>query len=208
MQTVHNYEHSFKGRDEGMKIGHEDALLVVDLQVDFCPGGALSVSGGDEIVPMVNRLIGLFPSKGGKVVFSRDWHPENHCSFKRYGGIWPPHCVQNSPGAAFHPDLIVPPEAIVVSKGTNPKEEAYSTFSGTDLHVTLNEAGARRIFLCGLATDYCVKASALDALKHGFGVYVIVDAVRGVDVSHGDSARALEEIEAQGGKLVSSKELE
>jgi nicotinamidase/pyrazinamidase len=191
-----------------MKVNHGDALLVVDLQVDFCPGGALPVPGGDEIVPTVNSLVRLFLDRGGKVVFSRDWHPENHCSFKEHNGIWPPHCVQNSSGAAFHPDLIVPPEAIVVSKGTNPKEEAYSAFGGTDLHVTLNEAGARRIFLCGLATDYCVKASAMDALKLGFEAYVIVDAVRGVDVSHGDSAKALEEIEAQGGKLINSKELE
>lgn len=191
-----------------MKIDGEDILLVVDLQVDFCPGGALPVPGGDEIVPTVNRLVELFLGKGGKVAFSRDWHPQNHCSFKQYGGIWPPHCVQNSPGATFHPDLIVPPEAIVVSKGTDPKEEAYSAFSGTDLYVTLNEAGAKRIFLCGLATDYCVKASAIDALKHGFEAYVIVDAVRGVDVNPGDSARALEEVRAQGGRAISSGELE
>ena len=167
------------------------ALLIVDVQNDFCPGGSLAVSDGDRILPAVNRLIREFTAAGLPVFATRDWHPEDHCSFRARGGCWPPHCVAGTRGAAFHPELQLTPDVHVVDKGERQEQEAYSGFEGTDLASRLRELGVDEIVVCGLATDYCVKATALDARREGLGVTVVEDAVRGVELEPGDSERAL-----------------
>ncbi len=182
------------------------ALVVVDVQRDFCPGGSLAVKDGDKVVPKLNKVIEAFSAAGLPVFFTRDWHPPNHTSFKSQGGIWAPHCVKGTPGAEFHPKLKVPQGAVVVSKGTEPNLEAYSGFQGTDLGKRLKELGVREIFLGGLTTDYCVKESSLDALGIGLGVNVLNDCIRGVDVHGGDSTLALREIATMGARVVSSSD--
>jgi len=182
-----------------------DALLIVDVQNDFCPGGALPVPRGDEVVPVLNRYAERFHAAGAPVFASRDWHPERTRHFKAWGGAWPPHCVQGTPGAAFHPELRLPPGTVIVSKGQDPEQDAYSAFQavtdeGLGFAAALGARGVRRLFVGGLATDYCVRASVLDALKEGFEVVVLEDAVRAVDVQPGDGARALEEMTAAGAR--------
>jgi len=184
-----------------------DALIVVDMQVDFMPGGALPVPGGDEIVGRVNEYVELFTRAGATVVLTRDWHPPNHVSFRTRGGPWPPHCVQNTPRASFHPGLRVPREALVISKATDPDREAYSGFEGTELDAELRRRGVRRVFVCGVATDYCVKATALDAVRLGYQVFLLADAVRGVNVPPNSVQRALEEMLDAGVVLVEIGEL-
>ncbi len=180
------------------------ALIVVDVQRDFCPGGSLAVKNGDEIVPRLNQVISAFGRSGAPVFFTRDWHPPHHISFKERGGRWPPHCVQGTPGAEFHPDLQVPHGASVISKGDDPNKDAYSGFQGTDLEARLNARGVERVMIGGLATDYCVKESALDAMRAGFGVYLIEDCIMPVDVDPGDGRRALEQLVESGARLISS----
>ena len=180
-----------------------DALLIVDPQVDFCPGGALPVPHGDAIFAPLNRVAGRF----GTVVASRDWHPPGHMSFRARGGPWPPHCVAGSAGAEFHPALDTAPIEHVVSKGTDADREAYSAFSGTDLEAWLRARGVGRLFVAGLATDYCVRQSVLDARAAGFEVAVLEDCVGAVDVKPGDGERALEEMEVAGATRTRSKEL-
>jgi nicotinamidase/pyrazinamidase len=180
-----------------------DALVVVDVQNDFCPGGALAVPDGDRVVPVLNRYAQRFADRGAPVFASRDWHPARTTHFKAYGGVWPPHCVQDTPGAALHSGLRLPAGATVVSKGTGADEDAYSCWQaraadGTDLPTLLARRGIRRVFVGGLATDYCVKATALDARRAGLEVVVLEDAVRAVDVSAGDGDRALAEMAAAG----------
>ena len=175
--------------------GAEDALIVVDLQVDFCPGGALAVAEGDEIAPPVNRLLEMpYWTK----VATRDWHPADHVSFQAQGGIWPVHCVAESHGAAFHPIMNAGKVEMVVSKATTREAEAYSGFDGTPLADDLRARGIERLFVCGLATDYCVKATALDARREGFEVIVIEDAIRAVNVEPGDGENAIKEMRAAG----------
>ena len=181
-----------------------DVLIVVDVQRDFCPGGALAVPRGDEVVPVINRLLAL---TSWSTVATRDWHPADHCSFRAQGGIWPPHCVAGTDGAAFHPALDQGRIRRVVSKATTSDAEAYSGFQGTDLAVQLAALGIRRAFVCGLATDYCVKATALDARRAGLDVVVVEDAIRGVEVRSGDCAAALAEMQAAGVVLATSAEL-
>jgi len=181
-------------------------LLVVDVQIDFCPGGTLGVPGGDLIIPVINRYIRFFRQRGVPVIASRDWHPPVTSHFRGYGGIWPPHCIRESEGARFHPELRLPPDTMVVSKGTAPDRDDYSTFQaatdgGLRLDDHLDAAGIRSIYICGLATDYCVRETALDALKGGYAVTILTDAVRGVDLAPGDSKRALDEAERAGAKL-------
>lgn len=188
-------------------IGPSDALIVVDVQRDFLPGGALAVPAGDEVVAPLNRAIAAFRQAGQPVFFSRDWHPADHCSFKAQGGPWPPHCVAGSKGATFAPGLAVPRDAAVVSKADTPGRDAYSAFQGTDLAAQLEAAGVRRVFVGGLATDYCVKATVLDARRHGFEVEVMQDAVRAVNVEPGDGERALAEMRREGADLVHSTDL-
>lgn len=184
-----------------------DALLIIDLQNDFLPGGALAVSGGDEVVKPINQAIDLFRQRNLPLFATRDWHPLNHISFKKEGGIWPPHCVAGSRGALFSPDLIISPEVTVISKGTNKGVEGYSGFEGTDLDSLLKKQNIRRLFIGGLATDYCVLNTVRDAIKRGFQLFLLTDAVRAVDAAAGDGERALVEMASLGAKMVLTGEL-
>ncbi len=181
-----------------------DALIVVDVQNDFLPGGALAVPAGDDVIEPLNRAIEAFERARLPVYYSRDWHPANHCSFKAQGGPWPPHCIAKSDGAAFAPKLRVAMDATLISKATTAGVDAYSAFQGTTLAAQLIAGGVRRVFVGGLATDYCVRATVLDARKHGFEVELLGDAVRAVEVEAGDGRRALEEMLQQGAHLIFS----
>ena len=179
-------------------LNHEDALLIVDVQNDFLPGGALAVPNGDEVVPILNRYAALFDAQSLPVYASRDWHPRDHCSFKPQGGVWPPHCVADTQGAQFAPDLHLPAGSIIISKAQATAQDAYSAFEGTDLVRELRARGIRRLFVGGVATDYCVLNTVADGLRHGFEVVLLVDAVRAVEVHPGDGAAAIEEMLRQG----------
>ncbi|HEX8352205.1 MAG TPA: nicotinamidase [Pyrinomonadaceae bacterium] len=181
------------------------ALIVVDVQNDFCPGGSLAVGRGDEVVAPLNRLIGEFLARGLPVYKSRDWHPARTRHFADHGGTWPVHCVQGTPGAEFHPDLLEDPRVEVVSKGTG-DEDSYSAFDGTALAEDLRRRGVREVWVGGLATDYCVKNTVLDALREGFRVRALADAMRAVNLRPGDDARALEEMRAAGAEIVDSSQ--
>jgi len=183
------------------------ALLVVDVQVDFCPGGALAVKGGDEVVPGLNRVIETFEGRGLPILFTRDWHPADHISFTSRGGPWPPHCVQGTPGADFNPGLRIPRTAVIISKGDSRGAEAYSGFQGTDLAKRLRSLGIDEIFLGGLTTEYCVKESTLDARNAGYSVTVIEDCIRAVNVKPGDGERALADMRSGGAKFATSSEV-
>ncbi|MFQ6075147.1 MAG: nicotinamidase [Candidatus Bathyarchaeia archaeon] len=180
------------------KIDERSALIVVDVQRDFCPGGALPVPEGDRVVPILNRYIQKFKEAGAPIYATRDWHPPNHTSFKPQCGPWPTHCVQSTTGAEFHGDLRLPRGTRIVSKATDPEKEAYSGFDGTGLGEELRRRGVWRVFVGGLATDYCVKSTVLDALRLGFETVLLEDAIRGVDVEPGDSERAIKEMVAKG----------
>ena len=175
-----------------------DVLLVTDIQNDFLPGGSLAVAGGDEVVPVLNRYIGAFVAQGLPVYATRDWHPERHCSFHAQGGPWPVHCVAGTPGAAFAAALTLPPGTTVISKATSQEQEAYSSFQGTDLDSRLRAAGIRRLFIGGLTTDYCVLNTVRDARHLGYEVFVLADAIRAVEVQHGDGRRAEAEMTSLG----------
>lgn len=174
------------------------ALLVVDVQRDFCPGGSLAVKDGDEVVAPLNKTIAAFERLDFPVFFTRDWHPRNHISFAAQGGPWPPHCVRGTPGADFQPGLIIPRGAVVISKGDRPSTEAYSGFQGTDLEARLKKRDVDEVYVGGLATDYCVKESVLDARRAGFRVNLLKDCVRAVEAKAGDGSRAMEEMKAAG----------
>ncbi|MDV3104543.1 nicotinamidase [Thermococcus waiotapuensis] len=180
-----------------------EALIVVDMQRDFMPGGALPVPEGDKIITKVNQCIKKFQERGALVVATRDWHPENHISFKERGGPWPKHCVQNTPGAEFVVEI--PENAAVISKATEPDKEAYSGFEDTELNEILQKNGVERVYVCGVATEYCVKATAMDALKLGYETCIIVDAIRGINPE--GEKRALEELQKAGAKLVECEKL-
>ncbi|RMH80973.1 MAG: nicotinamidase [Acidobacteria bacterium] len=191
-----------------VKLMPHDALIVVDVQKDFMPGGALPVPEGDKVVPALNEYIGLFSSKGLPVYFTRDWHPEDHISFKAQGGLWPPHCVQNTEGARFHEELYIPHDnRFIISKGTSRDFDAYSGFQGTILDSLLKERGIRRVFIGGVATDYCVKNTLLGALNLGYFAFLLLDAIKGVDVNPGDSERAIEEMLSVGAVAISLSDL-
>lgn len=175
-----------------------DALIVVDVQNDFLPGGALAVPQGDQVIEPLNRAASLFEAKGLPVFATRDWHPENHCSFKAQGGPWPPHCVAGTRGAEFAPGLRLPASAVVISKATTPERDAYSGFQGTELAELLRRRGIRRVVVGGLATDYCVLNTVKDALTQGFQVLLLTDAIRAVDVKPGDGEAARTEMERAG----------
>ena len=181
-----------------VKITSYDALIVVDVQNDFLPGGALPVPKGGEVIEPLNQYIEFFASKGQPVFATRDWHPENHISFKENGGLWPRHCVQWSEGAQFARGLKLPPDAFIINKGDRPELEAYSGFQGTLLNDLLKERGIKRVFIGGLATDYCVKNTVLGALNLGYVTFFLEDASRGVDVKPGDTERAIEEMLIKG----------
>lgn len=176
------------------------ALIIVDIQTDFCPRGALPVKDGDKVIPLLNSYIKKFVEKGAPIFTTRDWHPVNHISFKGRGGVWPPHCIQNTWGAKFHPELKLPRDATIISKAESPDQEAYSGFQGTALAKTLRNMSVTRVYVGGLATDYCVKNTVLDALKEGFTVFLLIDASRGVNVKPGDSEQAIREMVSRGAK--------
>ncbi len=186
------------------------ALLVVDVQNDFCPGGALAVPDGDAILPSVNRTIELFVRRGFPVLATRDWHPAVTKHFKGYGGAWPPHCVQGTKGARFHPKLELPKDVLILSKGMDPDQDSYSGFqalspAGRDLESVIRDLGVDELCVCGLATDYCVRATALDAARRGFRVHVLEDAIKGVDLKPGDSEVAIQEMRSAGVPFVGSR---
>lgn len=185
----------------GIRVGEGDALLVVDVQNDFLPGCKLAVPRGDEVVAVLNGYLALARRQGIGVFASRDWHPAGHCSFASRGGPWPVHCVAGTPGAAFAPGLELPAEAVIVDKGTQEDAEAYSAFAGTDLARRLREFGVKRLLIGGLATDYCVLASVRDALREGFEVLVLEDAVRAVNASAADGELALREMQDKGAMI-------
>lgn len=194
-----------------MIMKNDAALLLVDVQNDFCPGGALPVPDGDKVVEPLNRVASCFASAGLVVVASRDWHPEVTRHFREFGGVWPTHCVQGSPGAAFHPTLRLPDATVVVSKGINTDADSYSAFdgraeNGMSLGDILSARNIRRLYVGGLATDYCVRSSVLDALRAGYEVTVLADAVAGVDVKQGDSEKALEEMRLAGASFAATGE--
>ena len=182
----------------GIKLQTGDALLVTDVQNDFLPGGSLAVTGGDEVVPVLNRYVDIFAEHHLPVFASRDWHPAHHSSFRERGGPWPPHCVQGTHGAEFSPALRLPPSVVIISKATALDQDAYSSFLRTELDRHLHEAGIHRIFIGGLTTDYCILNTTRDALQHGYQVFVLVDAIRAVNVRPGDGQRAIEEMIALG----------
>ena len=183
-----------------IELGHADALVVVDVQNDFLPGGSLAVPHGDEIVPLLNQYIAAFVAAGLPVFATRDWHPVDHCSFKTQGGIWPPHCVADSAGAAFAAALALPASATIVSKAAERDGDAYSGFAGTDLEEKLRQAGVTRVFAGGLATDYCVLNTVRDACALGFDVVLLADAVAAVNVKPGDGPGALAEMRRLGAR--------
>lgn len=189
-----------------------DVVIVVDLQNDFCPGGALAVPDGDKILPVVNNLTKKFDY----VVATMDWHPENHCSFLAQGGQWPKHCVEGTWGALLHPDFDIDRIRyfLVVFKGFMQDRDDYSGFAARNASIELplgillrEKWGKFRIFVVGLATDYCVKATVLDGLKLGFEVYVVTDAIAAVNVNPGDGERALQEMEDAGAQLCTSGDI-
>jgi len=172
-------------------VGNSDALLITDVQKDFLLGGALPVENGDEIIPVLNDYIRYFVEAKAHILASRDWHPPNHVSFKAQGGPWPPHCIQETAGAKFSPNLKLPDHTVVISKATNPEHEAYSAFDGTSLAHELRSLGVKRLFVGGLATDYCVVNTVVDACKLGFEAVVLIDATLGINAEPGDVDRAI-----------------
>ncbi len=189
------------------------ALLVVDVQNDFCPGGALGVPEGDKIIPKINKYIKIFAKNKLPIFFTRDWHPVRTKHFKDLGGVWPVHCIQNSRGAQFHPKLKLPKEATLLYKGMDPQVDAYSAFqaeatNGARLPHLLKVMGINELYIGGLATDYCVRFSTRDAIKQGFKVKILMDAIKGVNLRPGDSQEAIKEMVKAGGKLITLKDLE
>ncbi|KKS38134.1 MAG: hypothetical protein A3G49_00250 [Candidatus Sungbacteria bacterium RIFCSPLOWO2_12_FULL_41_11] len=192
----------------------KEALLIVDVQNDFCPGGTLAVPDGDMVVQPLNNMIQLAKDVQMLVVASRDWHPPVTSHFNAYGGKWPVHCVHNTWGAKFHPNLLLPSNVIVISKGTEKNEDAYSAFQGFldnngrflrfSVDEFLRKNGFQKLYIGGLATDYCVKETVLDALRLGFEVTVIEDAIRGVEINPGDCERAISEMKQAGAKFTTT----
>ena len=192
-----------------MKLKFLDAaLILVDIQNDFCPGGALAVNEGDQIVPAVNRLIPEFPL----VISTQDWHPENHISFKEQGGPWPPHCVQGTRGAELHSDLKTDTIAHYLRKASSPDKDDYSEFAGKDdrgrsLDQVLKSHRVKKLYAVGLATDYCVLETVIDGLRLGYEVYAVTDAMRAVNVNPADGEKALQKMASSGAHLVTSDEV-
>lgn len=177
-------------------------MIIVDVQNDFLFGGSLPVPKGEEILPFINYYLELFKKSEGKVFATRDWHPINHISFKTRGGMWPPHCVCGTKGAEFHPKLNLPNNAIIISKATDSNKESYSGFDETELYHELKISKIINVFLGGLATDYCVKNTVLDALKLGFKTFFLEDASQGIELRPGDVARSIEIMQNNGVRAV------
>ena len=188
------------------------ALVIVDVQNDFCPGGTLAVVDGDRVAAPLARLAARFAAAGLPVFASRDWHPPDTAHFQDAGGPWPAHCVRDTPGAELHPDLVLPPEAVILYKGVDPQADGYSAFeardeAGRDLVELLRAAGVDHLLVGGLATDYCVRATVLAALARGLRVSLLTDAVAGVNVQPGDADRAIEEMVAAGAQLTTTDQV-
>lgn len=198
-QSTSTHGEQSLGRQLALRSG--DALIVVDVQRDFLPGGSLAIASADQVVPRLNAYIAAFDARDLAVFLTRDWHPENHCSFRSAGGRWPPHCVQGTQGADWPDGLNVLPNVRVVSKGTDRNVEAYSGFSGTSLLTLLRQLDVHRLFVGGLATDYCVHDTVMDARNHGFDVAVLADAIRGVNAEPGDETRAIMDMIERGATL-------
>jgi nicotinamidase/pyrazinamidase len=189
------------------------ALLIVDVQNDFCPGGSLAVPQGDKIIAKLNRYIKIFSKNKLPIFASRDWHPVRSKHFKDFGGIWPAHCIQNTRGASFHPKLKLPKNTIILSKGMDSKEDSYSAFQAEDLRGMklanlLKLFGVTELYAAGLATDYCVKDSVIDAAKFGFKVKLLIDAIKGVGLKKDDSEKAVKEMVKKGAKKITLENLE
>lgn len=188
------------------------ALIVIDVQNDFMPGGPLGVPEGHLIIPVINNLFSKLPNDF-IVIFTQDWHPQGHCSFKEQGGVWPEHCVQCTHGAELHSDIIPPRNSLFIRKGTDIGVDSYSAFfdnerkKQTELHENLQKLNIEELHICGLATDYCVKFSVLDALSLGYKVHLIQDACRGVEVNKGDTKSSLEDMAQAGSSIKSSIQL-
>ncbi len=190
-----------------MGIKAKKALLIIDLQNDFCPGGALGIPGADAIIPKLNKYLRFFSRKKLPIFVAGDWHPVRTGHFKDFGGTWPVHCLQNSRGAQFHPRLKLSPGAIILYKGMDPEKESDSTFQAEDhrgmsFDKLLRLLGISELYIGGLATNFCVKRSSLDALKQGFKVKLLIDGIQGVDIEAGDSEKALKEILKKGAKKI------
>lgn len=183
---------------ESIELQYGDALIVVDVQNDFLPGGSLAVPEGNEVIPVLNRYLAAFAAREFPVYATRDWHPLDHCSFKARGGPWPPHCVAESRGAEFAASLKFPSGTLIISKATQPDKDAYSGFEGTDLDARLRARKIKRVFVGGLATDYCVLNTVRDARQHDYEVYLLTDAIRAVNVKPDDGRKAEAEMRRLG----------
>lgn len=184
------------------------ALVIVDVQVDFCPGGALAVPDGDKVVPIINEL----RKKFHVVALTKDWHPENHCSFKEFGGMWPPHCVTATPGASLHPDIVTKDGDIIIYKGIYHDADCYSAFAddekrSTGLSKLLRVRHVDELYVCGLALDYCVKATVMDATGNGCRPFLVIDACAAVNASPGDDQEAITAMKAAGATVVTSDQI-
>lgn len=189
------------------RLAADDALVIVDVQNDFLPGGNLAVESGDEVVGVLNAYIERFRDAHLPVYATRDWHPDTHCSFRDFGGIWPPHCIAGSTGAMFPSSLALPSDATIVSKAVSREKDAYSGFEGTGLAEQLRARRIKRLFVGGLATDYCILNTVLDALGEGFDVALLRDAVRAVNLQPGDGEAAVERMQRQGARTLTLDEL-
>ena len=186
----------------GLRLDNGDALLLVDVQNDFLPGGSLAVPCGDEVITALKRYIEIFQRQSLPIYATRDWHPSDHCSFVAQGGVWPPHCIAGSGGAEFAAQLELPAATLVISKADGREADAYSGFAGTDLARRLHADKAGRLFVGGLATDYCVLNTVRDALARGFKVMLLLDAIRAVDLKPDDGRRAIEEMVGCGARAI------
>jgi nicotinamidase/pyrazinamidase len=182
-----------------------DALLVVDVQRDFLPGGALGVANGDEVVPLLAACMETFERQQLPIIASRDWHPVDHCSFQAQGGPWPPHCIAGTAGSEIDPALNLPPGVETVDKASSVEKDAYSAFEDTELDPILRKKGVNRVFIGGLATEYCVLNTARDALTRGYDVVVLEDAIRAIDPAAGKDA--IEELRSKGASICQSRDL-
>lgn len=191
-------------KNNPLKLSHNsflhknDALLIIDVQNDFLPGGTLPVTDGNVIIPILNAVIKIFESFELPIFFSRDWHPDNHCSFRQNNGIWPNHCIQNTWGAEFASTLQIPKTANIISKATLPNKDSYSAFEATTLHSILKSAKIKRVFIGGLATDYCVLHTVRDACTLGYSVCVLEDGIKAVNLLEDDERNALKTMQDLG----------
>lgn len=185
-----------------INLRNTDALILVDIQNDFLPEGSLPVPQGDLVIPILNEYIFLFHKFNARIFATRDWHPPNHVSFLEQGGKWPSHCVQNTKGAEFHPNLNLPEDAVLISKATDPSKEGYSGFENPDLLKILKKEQLKQVFIGGLAIEYCVKSTVLDALNLGFETFFLFDGSRGINCNLGDVDKAIELMIIKGAKKV------